>query len=100
MYMQLRDNVQEIVGEIIIFNQEHPYEQKLKSYTLKQKDAQQLEEVLPQIIPNIIITHSQTDTQEDKQNQIYKIRSIYANNMYPYFIDLNIQTKKLTRTLY
>ena len=98
MNMQLNDNVQDVLGEIIIYNQEHPYEQRLKSYTLKQNDLQQLETVLQVIIPNIIITHSQTDTEEDKVNQFNKLRSIYSMNMYPYYIDLNVRNKKLSKT--
>ncbi len=98
MNMQLNDNVQDVIGEILIYNQEHPYEQRLKGYTLKQKDLIQLEMVLEQLIPNIIITHSQTDTDEDKVKQFVKLKSIYSNNMYPYYIDLNVKTKSLNKT--
>ena len=96
--MQLRDNVQNIIGDIFIFNNEHPYEQRLKSYTLDRKDLAQLELILPELIPNIIITHSQSDTQEEIEIQNNKLKNIYAHNMYPYYIDLNVKKKSLIKT--
>ncbi len=98
MNMQLRDNVQDIIGEILIFNSEHPYEQRLQSYTLNKNDLIQLELLLNEFIPNIIITHSQTDTEEDILKQKEKLKDIYSHNMYPYYIDLNVKTKKLIKT--
>ena len=98
MNMQLRDNVQDIIGEILIFNSEHPYEQRLQSYTLNKNDLIQLEFILQELIPNIIITHSQSDTQEDIENQNNKLKNIYSRNMYPYYIDLNVKNKSLLKT--
>ena len=91
MEMQLSDNVQNILGEIIIYNHEHPYNQHLMGYMVKEKELVQLEMVLNQIFPNIIITHSLTDTETDKQKQDEKLKMIYSKNMYPYYIDLNVK---------
>ena len=94
MEMQLSDNVQDILGEIFIYNSEHPYNQNLKGYELNEKDMIQLEMVLNQIMPNLIITHSQTDTEVELEMQNEKLKFIYSINMYPYYLDLNVKKSK------
>ena len=99
MEMQLADEVQDILGDVIIFNTQYPYMQKLRSYSVSEKNLPVLEESLKQLIPNLLITHSETDTEEDKEKQTMILRSIYSNNMLPYYIDINIKQKKKNRAL-
>ncbi|MBP3766040.1 MAG: hypothetical protein J6G98_02535 [Bacilli bacterium] len=46
-----------------------------------------LEKYLMKKMPNLIITHHETDTPEDLSNQLKSIKNILLNNMQPYFID-------------
>ena len=99
MYMQLSDNVQNILVELMGYNNENPYQQHLPSQELSKNDAFLLEMAIPEIIPNIIVTHSLTDTEEDLLQHDLKRKELNSRNMYPYYIDINVKTKKRVREL-
>ena len=97
MYMQLSDKVQNILVELMNYNNENPYQQHLPSQELSKNDAYLLEMAIPEIIPNIIVTHSLTDTEEDLKQQDLKLRALNSMNMYPYYIDIKVKAKKRAR---
>ena len=97
MYMQLSDKVQNILVELMEYNNENPYQQHLPSQELSKNDAYLLEIAIPEIIPNIIVTHSSTDTEEDLKQQDLRRNELYSMNMYPYYIDINVKVKKRAR---
>ena len=97
MYMQLSDKVQNIIVEIMNYNNDNPYQQHLPSQELSKNDAYLLEMAIPEIIPNIIVTHSLTDTEEDLKQQDLKLRALNSMNMYPYYIDIKVKAKKKAR---
>ena len=97
MYMQLSDKVQNILVELMEFNNENPYQQHLPSQELSKNDAYLLEMAIPELIPNIIVTHSLTDTEEELKQQDLKRKELNSMNMYPYYIDINVKVKKRAR---
>lgn len=97
MYMQLSDKVQNILVELMEYNNENPYQQHLPSQELSKNDAYLLEIAIPEIIPNIIVTHSLTDTEEDIKQQDLRRNELNSMNMYPYYIDINVKVKKRAR---
>ena len=97
MYMQLSDKVQNILVELMEYNNENPYQQHLPSQELSKNDAEQLELTISEIIPNIIVTHSLTDTEEDLKLQDLKRNELNSMNMYPYYIDIKVKAKKKAR---
>ena len=97
MYMQLSDKVQNILVELMNYNNENPYQQHLPSQELSRNDAYLLEMAIPELIPNIIVTHSLTDTEEDLKQQDLKLRKLNSMNMYPYYIDIKVKAKKKAR---
>ena len=97
MYMQLSDKVQNILVELMEYNNENPYQQHLPSQELSKNDAYLLEMAIPEIIPNIIVTHSLTDTEEDIKQQDLRRNELNSMNMYPYYIDINVKVKKRAR---
>lgn len=99
MYMQLSDKVQNILVELMDYNNENPYQQHLPSQELSKNDAYLLETAIPEIIPNIIVTHSLTDTEEDLKQQDLRRNELNSMNMYPYYIDINVKVKKREREL-
>ena len=42
-----------------------------------------------------IITHRETDTEEDLSNHLKRVKDIYLNNMQPYFVDFSIPKSKV-----
>ncbi|MBE6159341.1 MAG: hypothetical protein E7159_05915 [Firmicutes bacterium] len=97
MYMQLSDKVQNILVELMNYNNENPYQQHLPSQELSKNDAYLLEMAIPEIIPNIIVTHSLTDTEEDLKQQNLRRNELNSMNMYPYYIDIKVKAKKRAR---
>ncbi len=97
MYMQLSDKVQNILVELMEFNNENPYQQHLPSQELSKNDAYLLEMAIPELIPNIIVTHSLTDTEEELKQQNLRRNELNSMNMYPYYIDINVKVKSRAR---
>lgn len=98
------NSIDEYVNYIANYIEENPYNFSLGTleiyYDQNIENSQALlEEKLYERIPNLIITHSDTDTKEDYQKQLDKIHEIYFNQRYPYFIDFsNTKVKKLEKT--
>ncbi len=66
---------------------------------------EKLEKILLEKIPKLIITHSDTDTDDDIRMQLSRIEQIIDSGNYPYFIDFShsssssiSRSKKLVRT--
>ena len=56
---------------------------------LSDDDLTVLEGILLQKIPNLIITHSDRDSDDDIRKQLVRIRTILDNDEMPYFIDFS-----------
>ena len=97
--MQMSKEVATIMDDVKKFNDKYPYMQQLKGYFVSGENLNELEFYLRQLLPNIVITHSLTDTEEDKINQEVTLRNIYSNNMLPYYIDINVKQKMRSLTL-
>ena len=68
--------------------------------TYNEKDQDKIEALLLKMIPNLVITHFDTDTDYDMFNNLMKVRKIYDKGMEPYFIDFSRkECKQLKREL-
>ena len=60
-------------------------------------DFETLEQVLMDNIPNLVITHRDTDTFEDLKEQLKRLKEINSEGLYPHFIDFCNVDKEKTR---
>ena len=59
----------------------------------------ELEDMLIKKIPNLIIINQDIDTKEDIINKLLRAKTIYNQNMVPYFIDLSHKSTSIKKEL-
>jgi len=94
-YMTIREYVDDVVKKY----EEDSFMFCKSSFTIINDKGYSLaiiEKMLRWRIPNIIITHSDTDNEEDIKKQIDRINYLLDNNIGPYFVDFSqIETDKV-----
>lgn len=92
-------SIEEYVNEVVREYKENPltfHQRKIKITSFKEDTLAIIEKMLLERIPNLIITHSDTDTEEDIKRQIEKINRLLDDKVAPYFIDFsNKKVKKI-----
>lgn len=68
-------------------------------YNLNDDSLAVLEGMLLQKIPNLIITHSDRDSDDDIRRQLVRIRAILDCGEMPYFIDFSREKKFVKRKI-
>lgn len=72
-------------GNILDFNVPTNEEFKMLEYLLVEK------------MPNLVITHHDTDTTEDLSNQLKKVKDILERGMLPYFMDFSMPKQNVKK---
>lgn len=61
------------------------------------EEFKMLEYLLVEKMPNLVITHHDTDTTEDLSNQLKKVKDILERGMLPYFMDFSMPKQNVKK---
>lgn len=86
-----------LADNLIIEFKKNPfsYKKDVISSIYTEEELNMFESLLISKMPNLVITHHDTDTEVDLSNQLKRIKDIYLNNMQPYFLDLSKPKNKV-----
>ena len=90
-------SIEEYVNEVVREYKKNPltfHKRQIKITSFKEDTLAIIEKMLLKRIPNLIITHSGTDTEEDIKRQMEKINNLLDDKVAPYFIDFSIKKVK------
>ena len=92
-----QQHLEMLADKIIIDIKKGPFSYKndIIDAIYTEEDFKLFESILISKMPNLIITHRDTDTEEDLSNHLKRVKDIYLNNMQPYFVDFSIPKNKV-----
>ena len=81
--------LEELVLNVVKDYKENPFLFRKRVIEISPDEISDYEEMLMEKIPNLIITHQDTDTEEDIINQAMRINEMMDRGIAPYFIDIS-----------
>ena len=92
-------NLEELASKFVKEFEDDPLLFHKESFDISLDDLEILEEMLLSRIPNLIITHSDSDTREDIERQVDRIMQILDSDEAPYFIDFSYKGKEYVKRI-
>ena len=99
--VRLNDSLDSFAEQLVNDLKNDPYSYRMDILQISgiddDEEFERLESLLIEKMPNLVITHHETDTPEDLSNQLKRIKNIFLNNMQPYFMDFSIPKQKVKK---